>query len=109
MLPAAMRVLCGALLLCAAAARPVRACWGRGEQARAGWEQREQATLARQQQRPRRRPSPLPLPPAACTQGRQLLVPSAPAPVGAEEHFVQVQNGQFVDGCNRFVVAGWNQ
>lgn len=31
-----------------------------------------------------------------------------PAPSGPE-YFIQVQNGQFVNGCNYFKIAGWNQ
>lgn len=44
---------------------------------------------------------------AACPQ---LAAPAAPAPVDpSQEFFVRVDNGEFVAGCQRFILSGCNQ
>jgi hypothetical protein len=33
----------------------------------------------------------------------------APSPAGSPEEFVRIVNGEFVVGCERFLLVGWNQ
>lgn len=53
------------------------------------------------------RPVRLPWP-CLALQLSATVPPTAPAPVGSSEYFVTIENGEFVVGCERFLMAGWN-
>lgn len=53
-------------------------------------------------------PIALQLPPA-CLQLMAAPAAAPAAPGSQPEYFVTIDNGEFVVGCERFLVAGWNQ
>lgn len=46
-------------------------------------------------------------PEVAANTARELLQADAAAP--APEYFIEIRDGNFVNGCNNFKIAGWNQ